>query len=105
MAKWTGPTIIIDNLNFPVGSTSDNPDEKGRIEEDGMFGASTLEKFRGWWGLASVCILAERHNLHTKQDWTMFVLPHLAKYYNVDRNLILKEWTHFYAIHEVFSDG
>ena len=95
--------IVIDNLHFPVLKKSDNPDEKGRIEEDGYSAATALDMFKSWWGHTNVNMLVERRGLKTWQEWVMFALPHIAKFYNVDRKLVMKEWTRSYAVPELWS--
>jgi len=83
------------NYAFPVGELSTNKTKQGRYEENlKIFGPKCLDDL--WRHLPGIC----GHKAGTES--LMFVLPHVAKYYCIDRNLLLQEWSNqlgvYYAL-------
>lgn len=77
-------------LAFPDPQMSDNPDPEGRKEENlFIFGPRALDDFYRF----PHAMLMEKFNLDTQMDQMMWVLPHLAKLFDVDKDALLQRWT------------
>ena len=77
---------------FPTGELSTNKTEQGRYEENlHIFAMQCMNDiFRH---LPGIC------DQPGGVPSMMFALPHIAKYYGIDRNILLKQWTQDYGIY------
>lgn len=99
--------IVIDNLAFPCGAPSDSKDPKHRHAENlHLNGPQMLEDARFNWCRVSIQSVYQptlkRNGITTWQSFMMFMLPHVAKHYGVERHELLKAWMANYGYRLAF---
>ena len=81
--------IIIDNFHIGYWDGFDYPDEALLCFDE---------------LLSSPCRgLINKYNLDTKMKYLHFILPYVAKLFNIDRNRLRKDWVVHFGYYECFG--
>jgi hypothetical protein len=81
--------IVINNIALPEPPKSMNTDEADRIEENlFIFGPRALDDFYR----CKHTKLMEEFDIESTTGQMMFMLPHLAIFFGVDKNKLLESW-------------
>jgi hypothetical protein len=98
--------LVIDNFAFPIvvpphgrypGNDGKQPDDKLDYEDNLLF---AVEALQGLVNRIPPVEIVQSYGLRPGvwQDWMMFLLPHLQRFYGVHRNKILSMWTSVYGM-------
>ena len=93
--------LVIAGHAFPVRARSDAPTEEGRREENLHFAAcDSLEELRK---VKVPPYFRENCTVDTWQSWLMFLLPRVAKHFEVDREELAYTWAKHYGVGLAFE--
>jgi hypothetical protein len=80
--------LLIDNCLFPLDppKEGDGPLDK---EDNELFALNGLEEMLRYIAPST---LIHRYEIDTWQKWLMLLVPHVARYYGVEREKLLSSW-------------